>query len=99
MSTTANIRADAGATGARREDVVARRHATLAVATAGLLALGACSPEATRTRGGGPGADTGNRPAVVRMHEGSKPYHHTPRLVSAAAPLDGASHARDGSGR
>ncbi len=63
-----------------------------------LLALGlaACtSPEATRTQGGGPGGDTGNRAAVVRMHEGSRPFHDTPHLVSSEAPaLDTASQAR-----
>jgi hypothetical protein len=61
-----------------------------------VLVLAACgSPEATRTQGGGPGGDTGNRPAVVRMHEGSRPFHETPRLVSGATPaLDPASQAR-----
>jgi hypothetical protein len=50
-----------------------------------LAAAAACtSPEATRMRGGGPGADPGNRTAVVEMHEGSKPYHDTPRLVGEA---------------
>lgn len=48
-----------------------------AIAACGLLA--ACtSPEATRQRGGGPGADPGNRPAQVKMHEGSRPYWKTP---------------------
>jgi hypothetical protein len=60
------------------------------------LGLAACtSPEATRTQGGGPGGDTGNRPAVVRMHEGSRPFHDTPRLVSSETPdLAAASQAR-----
>lgn len=59
------------------------------------LGLAACtSPEATRTQGGGPGGDTGNRPAVVRMHEGSLPFHDTPRLVPSETPaLDTASQA------
>ncbi|MBL0420614.1 hypothetical protein JI739_09690 [Ramlibacter sp. AW1] len=59
--------------------------------------LSACeSPEATRTRGGGPGGDIGNRPeSTVRMHEGSRPYYHTPRLVPTEPPsLDPARHAR-----
>lgn len=62
-----------------------------------VLVLAACdSPEAERTRGGGPGGDTGNRPEVVRMHEGSHPYHHTDRLVPAETPeLDTASQARE----
>ncbi len=61
----------------------------------GMLGLAACdSPEATRTQGGGPGGDTGNRPAVVRMHEGSRPFHETPRLVPSETPaLDTASQA------
>lgn len=53
-----------------------------AVACAGLVALAAChSPEASRVRGGGPGADTGNRTDVVVMHEGSRPYANTPHLI------------------
>jgi hypothetical protein len=41
--------------------------------------LTAChSPEANRTRGGGAGADIGNRNAAVEMHEGAQPYHDTP---------------------
>jgi hypothetical protein len=61
------------------------------------LVLAACgSPEAARTQGGGPGGDTGNRPAIVRMHEGSRPYHDTPRLVPGVTPaLDTASQARE----
>jgi hypothetical protein len=54
------------------------------LALAPLVAAGlvACSsPEATRVRAGGPGADTGNRSQVVEMHEGSEPYWRTPRLI------------------
>lgn len=50
-----------------------------------VLALGglACSPEATRARGGGPGADPGNHPVngAVQMHGGQRPgqmYYQTP---------------------
>ena len=65
-------------------------------ALAALALLAACdSPEASRTMGGGPGADTGNRPAEVRMHEGSDPFEKTPRLIAVEPPsLDGAHHAR-----
>ena len=43
------------------------------------LLLTACSsPEATRTRGGGPGADVGNRGSPVELHAGAQPYHKTP---------------------
>jgi hypothetical protein len=45
--------------------------------------LGCTSPEVSRTRGGGPGADVGNKRDVVRMHEGADPYANTPRLVEA----------------
>ena len=44
-----------------------------------LVLLAACtSPESRRVRGGGPGADVGNRTPVVHMHEGARPYHGTP---------------------
>jgi len=68
--------------------------------TAGVLvacaALAACrSPEATRTRGGGLGADVNNRPATARMHEGSQPYWKTPRRIDRKqqGPLDAAAQA------
>jgi hypothetical protein len=59
------------------------------------LGLAACtSPEATRIQGGGPGGDTGNRPAVVSMHEGSRPFQDTPRLVPGGmAALEAARQA------
>lgn len=51
------------------------------------FALAACtSPEAERVRGGGPGADKGNRGDPVVMHEGSKPYEGTPKLIPGEAP-------------
>jgi hypothetical protein len=46
-----------------------------------ILAAGCESPEAVRTRGGGPGGDRGNRPVNVRMHEGSQQYWKTPVVV------------------
>jgi hypothetical protein len=50
-------------------------------------AAGGCvSPESTRTRGGGPGADPQNRPANVKMHEGSSQYWETPVLIEADHP-------------
>jgi hypothetical protein len=43
-----------------------------------LLALSACaSPEAHRTRGGGPGADIRNWGQPVEIHAGAQPYHDT----------------------
>lgn len=66
------------------------------VVVACAAAAGCTSPEAARTRGGGAGADIGNRPAVVRMHEGSQPFFDTPeRIGDAAPPLDAASQARE----
>ncbi len=66
-----------------------------------VLATAACtSPETTRTRGGGPGADIGNRSDVVRMHEGSRPYEGTPRIISAEhPPLEPARQASEFSRR
>jgi uncharacterized protein YceK len=54
----------------------------IAVMFAACLTLSGCeSPEAARTRGGGPGADTGNRAASVRMHEGSRQFWKTPVVI------------------
>ena len=48
--------------------------------------VGCASPETTRTRGGGAGADVGNRTKVVQMHEGSEPFAKTPKLIPAQGP-------------
>ena len=61
-----------------------------------LILLVACSsPETSRSRGAGPGADVGNRKAkVVRMHEGSDPYAKTPKIIRGQnPPLAGARQA------
>ena len=61
---------------------------------------GCTSPETTRSRGGGPGADLGNRGSVVRMHEGSRPYADTPKLIGAEHPsLEPARQASEFSRR
>jgi hypothetical protein len=68
----------------------------LAAVLALAAALTACSsPEATRMRSGGPGADPGNHGRVVRMHEGSQPYWRTPRRVASdqQGPLTAARQA------
>ena len=44
------------------------------------------SPEAGRARGGGPGADVGNRTKIVRMHEGADPFYKTPKLIRSQNP-------------
>jgi hypothetical protein len=52
-----------------------------------LTTLAACdSPETQRTRGGGPGADVGNRGKVVEMHEGSQPFWKTPQIINTKHP-------------
>jgi hypothetical protein len=64
------------------------------VITGVLLMLGCTSPEATRTRGGGPGADVGNRQETVRMHEGARPFENTPKLIHGKyPPLEPANQA------
>ncbi len=56
---------------------------------------GCVSPESTRTRGGGPGADPQNRPAQVKMHEGSRPFFETPVVIDDEYPdLEPAQQAR-----
>jgi hypothetical protein len=71
------------------------RLATGVLLLAAMTLTGCESPEATRTRGGGPGGDKGNRPATVRMHEGSEQFWETPvRVPGNAAPLEPARHAR-----
>ena len=59
------------------------------------IALTGCvSPEPTRTRGGGPGADVGNRTKVVEMHEGSRPFEQTPQIIAIEhPPLESARQA------
>jgi hypothetical protein len=68
---------------------------TLAALLIAFAALAACdSPETRRTRGGGSGADVGNRTKVVEMHQGSQPFWKTPQIISAKhPPLDPANQA------
>jgi hypothetical protein len=59
----------------------------LAILLIVFLALTGCvSPEPTRTRGGGAGADVGNRAKIVEMHEGSRPFEQTPQIIDAEHP-------------
>ncbi len=66
------------------------------VMLASILPLAGCvSPEATRVRGGGPGADPLNHAEVVKMHEGSSQYWKTPLLIDDEYPsLEPAEQAR-----
>lgn len=62
----------------------------------GIYLVGCESPEINRTRGGGPGADVGNRNRVVLMHEGSRPFENTPQIIASRGPsLDTANQADD----
>ena len=63
----------------------------LGVLLAGIALTGCSSPEAVRQRGGGLGGDTNNRPAVVKMHEGSRQYWETPVLIPVEGPPLGTS--------
>jgi hypothetical protein len=57
----------------------ALRDLAMTVFTVGLFLLTACvSPEATRTRGGGPGADVKNWNQPVELHAGAEQYYRTP---------------------
>ncbi len=62
----------------------AKRLLALVLVVAGLVAAG-CSPEATRTRGGGPGADVGNRTLgpAVDLHGRTNPLFDTPAIGQA----------------
>jgi hypothetical protein len=51
----------------------------------GGLLLAACSPEATRTRGGGPGGDIGNHQTPPQLHGQINPYYETPRFGQASS--------------
>jgi hypothetical protein len=55
-------------------------HGVAAGLTALALLAAACSPEAGRTQGGGPGADVGNRTPSVDLHGQIDMYYHTPAL-------------------
>jgi hypothetical protein len=57
--------------------------------------VGCDSPETTRTRGGGPGGDVGNRTKIVKMHEGAKPFEKTPKIIPAKSPPLAAAEQAD----
>jgi hypothetical protein len=58
-----------------------RRTATVIFLALAMLLTGCTSPEATRTRASGPGADVGNRRSIVEIHGGADPYWHTPHVA------------------
>jgi hypothetical protein len=64
-----------------------------AAAMIALAALVACtSPEATRQRAGGAGADVGNR-GSVELHAGADPYYRTPLAMPPIAAGGGGEVA------
>jgi hypothetical protein len=66
--------------------------AFIVLMTGCVVTVGCVSPESTRVRGGR-GADVGNRPEVVKMHDGAEPFWKTPRLVATHPPLESARQA------
>jgi hypothetical protein len=66
------------------------------VLTSVALVSGCVSPETTRTRGDGPGADVGNRRATVELHGGSDPFWKTPDRIPGEQhpPLASARQAQ-----
>jgi len=55
-----------------------RRWRSIVVLLVAGVALGCTSPEATRARGGGAGADVGNHPhGAAQIHAGAEMYHGT----------------------
>jgi hypothetical protein len=59
-----------------------RKHALAVVLALAAAILLACSPEASRTRSGGPGADVGNRgdTVIVRERVPDQIFYRTPRV-------------------
>ena len=57
------------------------RICAVSITLAAVAATACRSPEAERTRGGGPGADVRNRDPVVQLHAGSRMYFKTPCLL------------------
>jgi hypothetical protein len=69
---------------------------TLLILLAVVITCAACeSPETERTRGGGPGADVGNRSRFVQMHEGSRPFEKTPQIITTKHPSLATAHQAD----
>jgi hypothetical protein len=61
----------------------ARKHLLVTALFLAAAVAAACSPEASRSRGGGPGADVGNRTPSVELHGSRAPdqgFYQTPRV-------------------
>jgi len=61
----------------------------------GALTAACTSPEATRMREGGRGADPGNQRGVVQLHEGADPYWRTPRQLPERQAMSAAGRPRE----
>jgi hypothetical protein len=80
--------------------MIDQTRALVGIAAALVVVAGCNSPESTRMRSGGSGADIGNRGKVVQMHEGSRPYWSTPeRLGKDVGMRLGAAHESDRASR
>ncbi|HEY3067818.1 MAG TPA: hypothetical protein VGL09_18670 [Methylomirabilota bacterium] len=69
-----------------------RPRRALVLAAIGLGLVACTSPEATRARAGGPGADVGNR-GVGELHGGSQPYYATPNVLPNVRAGDASASA------
>lgn len=58
------------------------------IVTLAAVALMACSPEASRTRDGGPGADIGNKRVSLLVHPDPHPADTTLMPGRAPAPVE-----------
>ena len=64
----------------------ARRRRSVLTLAGAMLLIGAglgCSPEASRTQGGGPGADIGNHSQSPPLHGEGVMFHNTPQVGQA----------------
>ncbi len=70
---------------------------TVLVMACTVSATGCVSPETTRSRGNGAGADVGNRTSRVQLHAGSDPFYKTPDRIGREQhpPLNSARQARE----
>ena len=81
--------------------MIDRTRALVGIAAAAFFVAGCNSPESTRMRSGGSGADIGNRGKVVQMHEGSRPYWSTPERLGKDVGMRnlGLAHQSDRASR
>ena len=74
-----------------------RRWCSIVVLLMAGVALGCTSPETSRSRGGGAGADAGNHPrGAVQIHAGAEIYYGTPTHgigIGQPAFIGGAAEA------